>query len=72
MDIGNLVNMANRIGDFFQTMPDRAQAKSDIAMHIRKFWAPRMRQALLAQIDDAATAGLHDIVREAVKENLSA
>ena len=31
MHIHNLVNMANRIGDFFQSMPDRQEAKRDIA-----------------------------------------
>jgi formate dehydrogenase subunit delta len=71
MDIGNLVGMANRIGDFFQSMPDRVEAKRDIAQHISKFWEPRMREALIAQLDQAATAALHDIVREAVKENLA-
>lgn len=70
MDIGNLVSMANRIGDFFQSMPDRHEAKQDIAKHISRFWEPRMREALIAKIDDAATKDLHDIVREAVKENL--
>ncbi len=71
MDIHNLVGMANRIGDFFQSMPNRAEAKDDIAQHISKFWEPRMREALIAKIDDASTSQLHDIVREAVKENLA-
>ena len=71
MDIINLVGMANRIGDFFQSMPDRAEAKHDIADHISKFWEPRMREALIARIDDASTSELHAIVREAVKENLA-
>jgi formate dehydrogenase subunit delta len=71
MDIINLVGMANRIGDFFQSMPDRAEAKRDIADHISKFWEPRMREALIARIDDASTSELHAIVREAVKENLA-
>ncbi len=70
MDIGNLVGMANRIGEFFQSMPDRHEAKHDIAMHISKFWEPRMREALITKLDDAATADLHALVREAVKENL--
>ena len=69
MDLDNLVGMANRIGDFFQSMPDRAEAKLGIATHLKKFWEPRMRMALLSHIDDAATAHLHDIVREAVKDH---
>ena len=58
MDIGNLVGMANRIGDFFQSMPDPQQARHDIAQHIRKFWEPRMRHELLTQLDDASTDAL--------------
>jgi formate dehydrogenase subunit delta len=70
MDIHNLVGMANRIGDFFQSMPNRVEAKDDIAQHISKFWEPRMREALIAKLDEADTAQLHSLVREAVTENL--
>ena len=71
MDTGNLVRMANRIGDFFQSMPDRKVAKQDIAAHLKNFWEPRMREALITNIDDASTSDLHEIVRESVKENLA-
>ena len=71
MDISNLVNMANRIGDFFQSMPDRSEAKRDLATHLAKFWEPRMRAALLAQLDTPATSRLSAFVREAVGENLA-
>ena len=70
MDIQNLVTMANRIGDFFESMPDRAEAKADIVDHISKFWEPRMREALIQKLGDASTHELHAIVREAVQENL--
>ena len=70
MDIKNLVSMANCIGTFFQSMPNCNEAKAEIAQHIIKFWEPRMRESLIAKIDDPSTSGLHDIVREAVKENL--
>ncbi|HBI83864.1 MAG TPA: formate dehydrogenase, partial [Alcaligenaceae bacterium] len=46
MDTGNLVRMANRIGDFFEAMPDRDRALHDAIEHLRKFWEPRMRQEL--------------------------
>lgn len=71
MDIANLVGMANRIGDFFQSMPDRKEAKQGIAQHIGKFWEPRMREALITQLAEAGTAHLHPMVREAVEENLA-
>ncbi|HPL79530.1 MAG TPA: formate dehydrogenase subunit delta, partial [Burkholderiaceae bacterium] len=33
MNADNLVIMANQIGSFFETMPDRQQALTDIAGH---------------------------------------
>lgn len=66
MDIHNLVNMANRIGDFFESMPDREEAQRDIATHIAKFWAPRMRRALIDHLDQDTADDLHRAVRAAV------
>ena len=70
MDINNLIGMANRIGTFFESMPDRQEAKADIALHISKFWEPRMREALIARLDAPNSIELHTLVKEAVKENL--
>ena len=53
MNIENLVTMANQIGAYYETLPDRTQAIHDIAEHIRKFWEPRMRRELLAFVDDS-------------------
>ncbi|HEY2022245.1 formate dehydrogenase subunit delta [Paraburkholderia sp.] len=53
MDVRNLIDMANRIGDFFESMPDHEEALSGTAEHIRRFWEPRMRRALLAALDEA-------------------
>ncbi len=66
MDVNNLISMANQIGTFFESMPDRRQAVQDIASHIKRFWEPRMRQQLLASIDSHHADGLSDIVREAL------
>lgn len=66
MDADNLVQMANRIGEFFEAMPDREEALDGIAGHIQRYWEPRMRQALLAHMSDGA-AGLMPIVAEAVR-----
>jgi formate dehydrogenase subunit delta len=66
MDIENLIHMANRIGDFFQALPDRDEALAGIADHIRKFWDPRMRRQLYAALDAGEGAQLHEIVRAAV------
>jgi len=74
MDIANLIRMANRIGDFFDALPDREEALEGIANHIQKSWEPRMRNALLDFLTQHADgqAGdirLHDIVLEAVTRN---
>ena len=66
MDTNNLIKMANQIGSFFESMPDRAQAIEDIASHIKRFWEPRMRRAILASIDQHQYAAMSEIVREAI------
>ena len=66
MDVNNLINMANQIGTFFESMPDRQQAVQDIANHIRRFWDPRMRRAILESFEQHTAEGLSDIVREAL------
>lgn len=66
MDADNLVQMANRIGEFFEAMPDREEALDGIAGHIQRYWEPRMRQALLAHMNEGA-AGLMPIVAEAIR-----
>ena len=66
MDTHNLVKMANQIGAFFESMPDREQAKADIATHLKKFWEPRMRKAILQTIDGGEAEELNPMVREAI------
>ncbi|HEU0229722.1 MAG TPA: formate dehydrogenase subunit delta [Burkholderiaceae bacterium] len=51
MNIDHLIRLANRIGDFFESMPDHAEGIEGIANHIQKFWEPRMRRALLDYLD---------------------
>ncbi|MEZ5701484.1 MAG: formate dehydrogenase subunit delta [Burkholderiaceae bacterium] len=67
MDIHNLISMANRIGQFFESFSDRDEALEGISNHIRKFWEPRMRQALLSQCDAGNAEGLLPIVGEAIR-----
>lgn len=66
MDANNLIKMANQIGAFFESMPNRAKAMEDIAMHIKRFWEPRMRRAILESIDQKQDAAMSAIVREAI------
>lgn len=63
----NQIRMANQIGAFFEAMPDREQAVSDIASHLRHTWDPRMRQKLVATLGRANEAKLKPVVRDAVK-----
>ncbi|MFN7725437.1 MAG: formate dehydrogenase subunit delta [Rubrivivax sp.] len=66
MDIHNLVHMANRIGQFFEAMPDTTEAQAGVAQHLQKFWAPPMRLALLAHVQ-AGGEGLQPLVLQAVQ-----
>jgi formate dehydrogenase subunit delta len=71
MDVDNLIHMANRIGEFFQAMPDRTEAVEGVATHIHKFWEPRMRTALFAALDAGAADALLPVVREALDSRRS-
>ena len=68
MDIGHLVTMANQIGDFFKSYPDAEQAKKDIVMHIKRFWALNMRLQLIEHAQ-ASAQGLQPLVKEAVLQH---
>lgn len=65
MDNDNLIKMANNIGAFFKSEPDRELAVKGVEQHIRNFWEPRMRKAIIDYVQQGGTA-LMDIVSEAV------
>lgn len=68
MDVNNLIRMANRIGEFFVAMPDRDEALEGVALHIQKFWDPRMRLRLLDALSDEQQAQqLLPLVRESLQ-----
>ena len=62
---GKLVMMANQIGKFYAPQK-QVEPAAAIATHIRKFWDPRMRAAIVAHLDQGGD-GLDDPVREAVR-----
>jgi len=68
MSYDNLVRMANQIGLFFESMPDRAEALEGVANHLKKFWAPSMRRDFLAHVDKG-DHGLNEIVLLAVTQH---
>ncbi len=67
MNLDNLVSMANQIGAFFEAMPDRDEALEGISTHLRKFWAPRMRQQLDAARTRGEATALAPIVLQAMR-----
>ena len=58
MNGDQLIRMANQIGVFFESMPDRAEAQEGLANHLKKFWDPRMRRAFLQLVDDETSQPL--------------
>jgi formate dehydrogenase subunit delta len=60
---GQLVRMANDIGNFFRSEPDREEAIAGIAKHIGSFWTKSMRRKMAAH----GEAGLDELPREALR-----
>lgn len=69
MDGSNLVRMANRVADFFESLPDREEAIDEVAAHLHKFWDPRMRAQILSQLDSPDAEEMHALVREALQRH---
>jgi formate dehydrogenase subunit delta len=57
--------MANQIGTFFDSQR-RQDPVAGIADHIKKFWDPRMRRAIVAHAEEGGE-GLHPNVLQAVR-----
>lgn len=72
MDIDNLVHMANRISEFFEAMPDPAEARDGVAQHLQRYWEPRMRRELVAHVQVNQGVGLRPLVLAAVRERFQA
>lgn len=71
MDAHNLIKIANQIGAFFESMPDKKEALDGVANHIEKFWDLRMRKAFLIAIDSEQDQDLSKFVKEAVASHRS-
>jgi formate dehydrogenase subunit delta len=63
--LDKLVYMANQIGKFF-TSQGEAAAVTGTAEHIKKFWDPRMREAIFAHLEHGG-AGLDPAPRRAIE-----
>ncbi len=66
MSHDKLAYMANQIGRFFQTQKHDT-AVAGIEDHILKFWDPRMRRAIVAQLAEGRIE-LDPLVRQAVEK----
>jgi len=60
-----MVNMANQIAAFFKSQPGNAADK--VAAHLRDFWAPPMREKLVAYVERGGE-GLDESVLQAVRK----
>lgn len=60
-----LVKMANQISKFFATQSAQPPAQGT-AGHLKRFWDPRMRKAIVAHLD-AGGAGLEPVARGAIE-----
>jgi formate dehydrogenase subunit delta len=66
MDNSNLIKMANNIGAFFKSEPDRELAIQGVEQHIKNSWEPRMRKQII-EYCQRGDGELLDIVVEAVR-----
>ena len=60
-----LVHDANQIALFFASYPHE-QAVAGVADHLSKFWERRMKNHIIAYVQDGGE-GLHELAAEAVK-----
>lgn len=64
MDLEKLVEMANDISNFFDG-EGGAGGIDGVALHIQRYWEPRMRRQILAHVA-AGGEGLSDTARAAL------
>jgi formate dehydrogenase subunit delta len=65
MSIERLVEMANDIGHFFASEPQRTAAVEGIAGHMQRFWDPRMLRHIVTHLKNGGD-GLEELPREAI------
>ena len=65
MKVERLIAMANQVGDFFASEAGK-EAPAAVALHLRRFWEPRMRREIIAHYETSRGEGLSDVARAAV------
>ncbi len=63
--LDRLVRMANQIGDFYASMPER-EATEGAASHLRLYWTPKMIREIIA-FADQGRPGLNAIAARAIE-----
>ena len=66
MNIHHLVSMANDISNFFLGEVGEQEAHKSVALHISRYWDPRMRREIIAHVA-AGGEGLSRAALDAVK-----
>ncbi len=66
MNTERLVAMVNDIAAFFASTAVSDEAVASIAMHLKRYWEPRMRQEIIAHLAHGG-AGLSEAGRRAVQ-----
>ena len=64
-----LVRMANDIGNFFRSQPNREEAVAGIANHVKSYWTLRMREKIAPYVKDDGSA-LDELPRAALRRLL--
>tara|TARA_R110000868_G_scaffold113679_4_gene304940 strand:+ start:2562 stop:2777 length:216 start_codon:yes stop_codon:yes gene_type:complete len=65
MNDANLVRMANQIADFYAPYTE-AETIEGVAIHLKKFWDPRMRDRLIA-LSRTPDAQLRPVIAAAIE-----
>jgi formate dehydrogenase subunit delta len=63
--LDRLVRMANQIGDFYASMPER-EATAGAASHLCLYWTPKMIREIIAFADEGHP-GLNAVAARAVQ-----
>ena len=66
MNTERLVAMANDIAAFFSAEPDQDAGAEQVANHLRRFWAPKMRAEIRAHAAKGGQ-GLSPLAKQGVE-----
>jgi formate dehydrogenase subunit delta len=67
MKIERLIKMANDIGNFFNSEPDKEIAVEGVKNHLLRSWDPRMRKAIIAYCQEDGSE-LSSLVKIAISK----